>query len=92
MDLNAYYRKNRDDINSSVMEIASELAVARLCHRHGQPFEAFVEQDGDTPEDSGTCYKDEFQDEYNRLYDEAYEQLAALMKFDVTSPDGTRES
>ena len=33
MDLHQYYKENKDKINSSIMEIASDLAVARLAHR-----------------------------------------------------------
>lgn len=88
MDLHKYYTENKDDINSSIMEIASDLAVARLVDKYKQPFEAFVELvDPNTP-DSGTCYKEEFQDEYNRFYDEEYDRIARLMKFDITTPDG----
>lgn len=88
MDLHLYYKENKDEINSSIMEIASDLAVARLVDKHQQPFDAFVEpEDPDDPE-SGTCYKEEYQDEYNRFYDEEYNRLALLMKFDITSPNG----
>lgn len=88
MDLRQYYKENKDEINSSIMEIASDLAVARLVEKHQMPFDSFVEpEDLDDP-DSGTCYKEEYQDEYNRFYDEEYNRLAQLMKFDITSPDG----
>ena len=88
MDLHLYYKENKDEIKSSIMEIASDLAVARLVDKHQLPFDAFVEpEDPDDPE-SGTCYKEEYQDEYNRFYDEEYNRLARLMKFDITSPDG----
>lgn len=33
MDLNTYYKENKDDINSSIMEIASDLAVADLLNK-----------------------------------------------------------
>lgn len=88
MDLHSYYKENKDKINSSIMEIATELAAARLTDKHQMPFDAFIElEDPDDP-DSGTCYKEEYQDEYNRFYDEEYNRLAQLMKFDITSPDG----
>jgi hypothetical protein len=70
------------------MEIASDLAVARLVDKHQMPFESFVEPEDPNDPDSGTCYKEEYQDEYNRFYDEEYNRLAQLMKFDITSPDG----
>ena len=85
MDLHQYYKENKDEINSSIMEIASDLAVARLVDKHKQPFDAFVKPEDP---DSGTRYKEEYQDEYNRFYDEEYNRLAQLMKFDITSPDG----
>lgn len=88
MDLHSYYKENKDDINSSIMEIASDLAVARLIDKHKLPFDAYVEPEDPDDPDSGTCYKGEYQDEYNRFYDEEYNRLAQLMKFDVTSPDG----
>lgn len=88
MDLHKYYKENKDDINSSIMEIASDLAVARLVDKYKQPFEAFVELDDPDDPDSSTHYKEEFQDKYNRFYDEEYDRIARLMKFDITAPDG----
>lgn len=88
MDLHQYYKENKDEINSSIMEIASDLAVARLVDKHQMPFDAFVEPGDPDDPDNGTCYKEEYQDEYNRFYDEEYNRLAQLMKFDITSPDG----
>lgn len=70
MDLHRYYAENKDDINSSIMEIASDLAVGRMVDKYKQPFEAFVEPDDLDDPDSGTHYKEEFQDEYNQFYDE----------------------
>lgn len=88
MDLHQYYKENKDEINSSIMEIASDLAVARLVDKHKLPFDAFVEPEDPDDPDSGTCYKEEYQDEYNQFYDEEYNRLAQLMKFDITSADG----
>ena len=88
MDLHKYYRENKDEINSSIMEIASDLAVGRLMNAHGKPFEEFVEADDPKDPQSCTHYKEEFQDEYNRLYDEEYERLAAMMHFDIGREDG----
>lgn len=88
MDLHKYYKENKDDINSSIMEIASDLAVARVVDKHKQPFEAFVEPDDPNDPDSGTHYKEAYQDEYDRFYDEEYDRVARLMKFDITAPDG----
>ena len=88
MDLHKYYRESKDDINSSIMEIASDLAVARLVDQYKQTFEAFVEPEDPEDPDGGTCYKEEFQDEYNKFYDEEYDRVASLMKFDYTAEDG----
>lgn len=90
MDLNHYYAKNKDEINSSVMEIASDLAVGRMVDKYKQPFEVFVEPDDPDDPDGGTHYKEEFQDEYNRFYDEEYERVASLMRFDIGAEDGIR--
>ena len=89
-DLNRYYRENKDEINSSIMELACDLATARLMNEHGQPFETFVEPDDPDDPESGTHYKDEFQDEFDRYYDEEYNRIAGLMKFDIGSDDGIR--
>ena len=48
MDLHLYYKENKDEINSSIMEIASDLAVARLVDKHQLPFDAFVEPEDRT--------------------------------------------
>lgn len=90
MDLNHYYTKNKDEINSSIIEIASDLAVGRMVDKYKQPFEAFVEPDDPDDPDSGTHYKEEFQDEYNQFYDEEYERVASLMRFDIGTEDGIR--
>lgn len=34
MDLHKYYKEHKDDINSSIMEIAADLATARLGVAH----------------------------------------------------------
>lgn len=88
MDLNHYYATNKDNINSSIMEIACDLAAARLMNAHQAPFEAFVEPEDP---DGGTRYKEEFQDEFDKYYGEEYERVAALMKFDYEEEDGIRK-
>lgn len=89
MDLHKYYKTHKDDINSSIMEIADELATARLKDAHNLPFEAFVEpEDPDNPDNNCTRFKDEYQDEFNRYYDEEYNRVASLMKFDIAEKDG----
>lgn len=91
MNLNHYYAKNKDRINSSIMEIASDLAVGCMVDKYKQPFEAFVEPDDPDDPDSGTHYKEEFQDEYNKFYDEEYERVASLIRFDIGEEDGVRK-
>lgn len=86
MNLNEYYRNNKDEINSSIMEIASDLAVARMVEKHQQPFDTFVESDPD--DDDCTHYKEEYQDEYDQFYDEEYARIAEVMKFDFCEEDG----
>lgn len=90
MNLNHYYAENKDRINSSIMEIASDLAVGRMVDKYKQPFEAFVESDDPDDPDGETHYKEEFQDEYNKFYDEEYERVASLMRFDIGTEDGIR--
>lgn len=92
MDLNHYYATNKDEINSSIMEIASDLAVGRMVDKYKQPFEAFVKPDDPDDPNSDTHYKDEFQDEYHKLYDEEYERVASLMRFDIGEEDGIRRN
>lgn len=91
MDLNHYYAENKDRINSSIMEIACDLAAARLMNAHQAPFEAFVEPDDPDDPDGGTRYKEEFQNEFDKYYGEEYERIAALMKFDYEEEDGIRK-
>ena len=88
MDFHHYYKENKDRINSSIMEIACDLAAARLMNAHQVPFEAFVEPDDP---DGDTHYKEEFQDEYHKFYDEEYERVASLMRFDIGAEDGVRK-
>ena len=87
-NLHRYYKNRKDDINSSIMELACDLAAARLMNEHGQPFEAFVEPDDPDDPEGGTHYKKEFQDEFDRYYDEQYDRIARLMKFDFNADDG----
>lgn len=87
-NLHRYYKNHKDDINSSIMELACDLAAARLMNEHGQPFEMFVEPDDPDDPEGGTHYKEEFQDEFDRYYDEQYDRIARLMKFDFGSDDG----
>lgn len=70
LDLNRYYRENKDSVHSSIMELASDLAAGRLMNAHGRPSEAFIEPDDPDDPENGTHYKKEFQDEFNRREDE----------------------
>lgn len=88
MDLHHYYKENKDRINSSIMEVACDLATACLMNVHQVPFEAFVEPDDPDDPDGGTRYKEEFQDEFDKYYGEEYECVALLMRFDIEEDDG----
>lgn len=89
MDLHKYYKEHKDDINSSIMEIAVELATARLKDAYNLPFEELVElENPDNPDNDCTHFKDEYQDEFDRYYDEEYNRIASLMKFDCAAEDG----
>nr|DAI00617.1 MAG TPA: hypothetical protein [Caudoviricetes sp.] len=89
MDLHKYYKEKKDDINSSIMEIASDLATARLKDAYNLPPEAFIEPEApDDPDNDCTRFKDEYQDEFNRYYDEEYNRVAHLMKFDYAEDNG----
>lgn len=92
MNLHEYYRSHKDAINSSIMEIACDLAVGRLLTAHDAPFETFVEADDPDDPDSGTHYKEEYQKEYDTYYDEEYARVAKLMKFDYRQDDGVAAS
>lgn len=89
MNLEQYYKENKEQIHSSIMEIASDLAVTRLINKYKQPLEAFQQpQDSDNPNNGCTCYKEEYQDVFNQFYDEEYDRLAKLMNFDHNTEDG----
>lgn len=92
MDLHKYYKEKKDDINSSIMDIATELATARLRDRYDLPFEFFIEpEDPDNPDDC-TRFKDEYQGEFNCYYDEEYNRVARLMKFNYAEDDGIEKA
>lgn len=83
---------NRDEINSLIMEQASDCAVERMTKEYNLPFEAFIEPDieeGETAdENASTRYKAEYQEVYNQLYDQEYNRIAAEIGFDLCSADG----
>ena len=80
MNLNEYYRNHKDAINSSIMEIACDLAVGQLLNAHDAPFETFVEADDPDDPDSGTHYKEEFQKEYDKYKEALQGKLDAIKK------------
>lgn len=59
-----------------VMELSSDIAAKKLTLRHNQPFEYFVVTDADNPD--CTHYKEEFQKEVNKIYDEEFDRLCNL--------------
>ena len=89
MDLNKYYQEQKEYINSSIMKIASDLAVGNLIQEFKLPFEAFVEpEDPNNPDNGCTRYKEKYQDHFNRFYDIEYNRLAQLMNFDYNMENG----
>ena len=91
-NLHRYYKDRKDDINSSIMEIACDLAVGRLLNAHDAPFETFVEANDPDDPDGGPHYKEVFQKEYDTYYDEEYARVATLMRFDYCQDDGVAAS
>ncbi|NDV64007.1 hypothetical protein [Bacteroides sp. 224] len=68
-----YDQIEKDETNSQIMELASELAEKELVDKYHI-----------LPEDmcDGENYKEEFQDEFNSLYDKHHSQLSQLAKFE----------
>lgn len=92
MDLNYYYATNKENINSSIMEIACDLAEARLAEKYGNNPDELVEPENpDAPDNGCVRYKEEYQDEFDELYDEEYERVASLMRFDIGEENGIRK-
>ena len=95
-DLNDYKPEelgvNKDEINSLIMEQASDCAIEKMVKANGLPFEAFVEPDieeGEEADDATpTRYKEEYQEQYNQRYDEEYDRIAAELGFDFCKEDG----
>lgn len=83
---------NRDNINSLIMEQASDRAVKRMEETNSLPFDAFVEPDvaeGEVADESTpTRYKEKFQEQYNQFYDEEYDRIAKEIGFDFCAEDG----
>lgn len=89
MNLDKYYKESKDEINSSIMEIASSLAISQLINKYQKPFEEFLQpEDPNYPDNDCTRYKEEYQDVFNQFYDKEYERLTKLMKFDYNAENG----
>lgn len=58
---------------STLIELACNLALCELVVQHNKLPQELMNDDED---ESG--YKDEYQDEFNRYYDEFYTQLSSL--------------
>lgn len=67
----------RDAVNSDIMELACELAEKEMVDRYNRLPEAFMDE-------SGEQYTEDFQDEFNPLYDKYYHKLADLAGFEYT--------
>lgn len=66
----------RDAINSDIMEMACELAEKEMVDKHNWLPEAFMDE-------SGENYTEDFQDEFDPLYDKYYERIAQLSDFQL---------
>ena len=73
------------------MEIATDLAALRLINNYQNSFNSFIELVDPNDHDSETRYKEEFQDEFNRYYDEEYNRVARLIKFNYAREEGIVE-
>lgn len=81
------YRLHKDEINSAIMEQASDIALERLEKAHPDDEVVEIDPDGDG---ESTRYKEQYQDEADRYYDEEYDRIAREMGFDFTAEDGIR--
>ena len=84
MELGKYIRLKKDFINSEIMELAAESALLRLIRQTGKNTEELCESDQDN---SSFHYKEEYQGLFDKYYDEAYDRIAGLIKFDVAQDD-----
>ena len=92
MNLHEYYRSHKEAINTSIMEIACDLAVGRLLSAHDAPFQTFVEADDPDDPDGGTHSTEEFQKQDVTYFDEEFAPVAKLMNFDYCQDDGVAAS
>jgi hypothetical protein len=74
-----------DEINSSIIRLATELAEKALVDRHNLLPDGLYD---------GEEYKEEFQDEFNKLYDSYYDQLneLATLRYELHSDGSSGES
>lgn len=90
--LDQYYKEKKNDINSSIMEIACNLAVAQLVNKYNQPNDTFLQPENPNDPDNGcTRFKEEYQDEFDLFYYSEYNRIAKLMKFDFNTESGQME-
>lgn len=66
----------RDSMNSNIMELACELAEKELVDKYSWLPEAFMDE-------SGENYAEDFQDEFNPLFDKYYNRIADLADFEL---------
>lgn len=79
------FADNKEEINALIGEIACDMAFEQL--KQANPGKEVIEID---PYGDGvsTRYKEEFQDEFNRYYDEEEGRLATEIGFDFFAEDG----
>jgi len=79
------YKEYKHDINSNIMEQASDIATERLIKAH--PDDEVTEIDHNSDGES-THFKEKYQDEFNQYYDEEYSRIALKIGFDLDTEDG----
>lgn len=70
---------DKSDINSEIMDFVTELADLALIEDKQKPIEDLVD---DNEDGTGTIFKEEVQDTFNRLYDDIEGMLWDTLKFD----------
>lgn len=66
----------KDTINTNIMEMSCELAEKEMVDRHNWLPEAFMDE-------SGENYTEDFQDEFNPLFDKYYNRIADLANLEL---------
>lgn len=98
MELQNYIYLKKDFINSEIMELATELAAHRLMIENDKRFDELTEQDRadqtneQEQDDTSFHYKEKYQRQFDTYYDEAYNRIAGLMKFDTAQDSGIDNS